>query len=973
MHTRHWLKVGLLALLYFIGAVVTEWTDWHGVHPLSLLFPVGIFAGYMAVYLGGMHYLAASVLGTFIGLAVQNTPLPVALGFSLAQLICFSFGLWGLKKLNFNPALAHIKDVLILNLFAGVLISAILSSSESLILLWYGVLAAENFWADAGTWAVQYATGIAFFAPVVLSFRSPMPYPVTRRRQLVGCGIMVLLLAACQILFGIHQAVDYGYFLMFCIFIGIVASAYHLGMRGLAISSLMVYIIAVINLIIRSGADGSAMVVQSNSLLLQLMGINLGALLLGIPLVDYRKVQAVLETTNQTLEMEIARRTSALKQANENLARQMEVWTQAETTLQRSEQRYRLVVEDQASLVFRWLPDSTIIFANEAYCRFYGKPLEAIVGTRLTDRISQEGRDYIAHLCRSLRPETPIESYEEYVADAGGKMTWLNWLERGIFDQQGRLVEFQSVGSDVTARKQSETELDLRTRLNGALEFLNERMGMLPAVLGVLDVFFGARAMAFLVDEMVHANRLLEVRGLWYPCLETLPDLLEPLLASMHEKPRELRQLKPAEVPAPLREGSLVMIGLPICVQNKMTASIWLGMDQVSYEQERLLNVVMQVVSHAFERATLAEETQQAVDRLMTLRAIDMAATASTDIRVTLGLVLDRVFRHFNASAGSVLIHLPEQQSLEMVVGRGFNSLAYQSMRLRLTDSLAGQAVHRREMIHSNQYQDVNDPACLVLRLSGDSFKTYVGMPLIATGQVKGVLELFFYQDFTLPSDWSEFLQTVAAQAAMAIENAQMFGQLQRSHAELIVAYDATIEGWARALELRDRETEGHARRVVDLTLQLARRMGYPESDLVDLRRGAILHDIGKMAIPDQILLKPGPLTESEWVIMHLHTTYGYEMLLSIPYLQGVVDIPYCHHERWDGTGYPRQLKGLQIPMAARLFSIVDVYDALSSDRPYRQAWPRGRTLAYIQSQSGHAFDPQVTELFVEIQSRTIH
>jgi len=967
VHTPHWLKVGLLALLYFVGAVMTPWTDWHGIHPISIMFPIGIFMGYMAVYLGGMHYLTGSVFGTLAGLVVQGAPLPVILSLSLAQAVSFYFGVWGLKRLAFDASLTHLRDVLILYFFAGGAVPMTLSLGESLALLANGGLAAGAFWLDTATWAMLFSAGIVFLAPVVLAFMQPLPYTFNRRRQTIGGGILFLMLLVCQVLFGVKAAAGASLILTFGVFICMVASAYHMGMRGLSIASLTLYLTAVINLNVVDGVYEKA---ATAGLVLQLLGINLGALLLAIPLVDYRKVQRVLETANQTLEIEISRRTSALKQANEDLARQVEERTRAETTLRRSEQRYRMVVEDQASLVFRWLPDSTIVFANEAYCRYRGKPLEAIVGSRLSDDISQEGRDYIARLRESLSPEKTTDSYEEYVPDADGRMIWLSWLEHALFDEQGQLVEFQSVGVDITARKQSETELELRTRLNGALEFLNERPGMLPAVLGVLDVFFGARAMAFLVNEAVSASQLQEVRGLWYPLQDVLPELLETQLLSIHKKPRELCRLEAQEVPEPMRDQNMVVVGLPVCVRNKMAASIWLGLASISEEKERLLNVVMQVVSHAFERATLAEETQQAVERLMTLRAIDMAATASTDIRVTLGLVLDRVFRHFNASAGSVLIHLPEQQALEMVVGRGFSSLAYQSMRLSLTGSLAGQAVHRREMIHVAQYQDAADPACLTLRLSGDTFKTYIAMPLIATGQVKGVLELFFNQDYHLPADWSEFLQTVAAQAAMAIENAQMFGQLQRSHAELIVAYDATIEGWARALELRDRETEGHARRVVELTLQLARRVGYPESDLVDLRRGAILHDIGKMAIPDQILLKPGPLTESEWTIMHLHTTYGYEMLLSIPYLRGVVDIPYCHHERWDGTGYPRQLKDVQIPLAARLFSLVDVYDALSSDRPYRQAWPRGRTLAYIQSQSGRAFDPQLTALFVELLSR---
>jgi len=181
------------------------------------------------------------------------------------------------------------------------------------------------------------------------------------------------------------------------------------------------------------------------------------------------------------------------------------------------------------------------------------------------------------------------------------------------------------------------------------------------------------------------------------------------------------------------------------------------------------------------------------------------------------------------------------------------------------------------------------------------------------------------------------------------------------------MAYDTTIEGWAQALELRDQETEGHARRVADLTVRLARALDVPAEQLVHIRRGAILHDIGKMGIPDQILLKPGPLTMEEREIMKKHPIYARELLLPIKYLHPAIDIPYSHHERWDGTGYPQGLKGEQIPLAARIFAVIDVWDALISDRPYRSAWPEEKALNYIREQAGHHFDPRVVEKFLDL------
>ena len=184
---------------------------------------------------------------------------------------------------------------------------------------------------------------------------------------------------------------------------------------------------------------------------------------------------------------------------------------------------------------------------------------------------------------------------------------------------------------------------------------------------------------------------------------------------------------------------------------------------------------------------------------------------------------------------------------------------------------------------------------------------------------------------------------------------------------EVIQAYDETIQGWSMALELRDPLTKGHSERVVKLTLQLARTLGVKESQLIHLRRGVLLHDLGKMAVPDSILNKAGPLTELEWEVMRRHPIYAYQFLSSIDYLAPALEIPYCHHEKWDGTGYPRGLKGDQIPLSARIFAVVDVWDSLTSERVYRSTWSREQALEYIRDQSGKYFEPRVANTFCQV------
>lgn len=196
--------------------------------------------------------------------------------------------------------------------------------------------------------------------------------------------------------------------------------------------------------------------------------------------------------------------------------------------------------------------------------------------------------------------------------------------------------------------------------------------------------------------------------------------------------------------------------------------------------------------------------------------------------------------------------------------------------------------------------------------------------------------------------------------------------ELQHNHNELNNAYDATIEGWSRAMDLRDHETEGHTQRVTNLILCFAEILQFPQNQFVHIRRGAMLHDIGKLGVPDSILLKPGPLSEEEWTIMRMHPEFARQMLQPIEYLRPALDIPYCHHERWDGGGYPRDLKGEEIPLIARMFSIVDVWDAFRSDRPYRKAVPEAETRRYIREQSGLAFEPRLVVKFFELIDQTV-
>jgi len=369
-------------------------------------------------------------------------------------------------------------------------------------------------------------------------------------------------------------------------------------------------------------------------------------------------------------------------------------------------------------------------------------------------------------------------------------------------------------------------------------------------------------------------------------------------------------------------------------------------------------------MAHDITERKLAEiQIRQQIERLSALRKIDQAISTSSDLKVTLDLLISQVISQLQADAADILLVDSTGQMLDYVAGRGFHTHSVEKATVRVDDS---QAMMERRLIHIENFENKSDKRLLTPRGATEKFASYLSIPLIVKGINKGVLEVFHRTPLQPYPEWLDFLNTLAGQAGIAIENATLFENLERSNQELTHAYDATIEGWSRALDLRDKETEGHTLRVTEMTIKLGHEFGFPEEELLHIRWGALLHDIGKMGVPDNILLKPEPLTEEEWMIMHKHAQNAYDLLKPIDFLASSLDIPYCHHEKWDGTGYPRGLKGGQIPMVARLFSVVDVWDALTSDRPYRPAWSKKEALTYIREQSSKHFDPSVAEVFIK-------
>jgi HD-GYP domain-containing protein (c-di-GMP phosphodiesterase class II) len=362
------------------------------------------------------------------------------------------------------------------------------------------------------------------------------------------------------------------------------------------------------------------------------------------------------------------------------------------------------------------------------------------------------------------------------------------------------------------------------------------------------------------------------------------------------------------------------------------------------------------------ELAEAKQQIEQQFFRLQALRVNDIAILGTTDLRVALKTIAEQTRKQLNVDLISILLFNSHSLMLETAVVVGAQTSDLLTARVRLGETLIGRAALERRIL---AFPDLKTDPYQDRWVKGEKLEACYVIPLIAKGNGVGVLFLGQRSILQPNNEWLDFLETLAGQAAMAIESIKAFEDLQRSNYELALAYNRTIEGWSHALDLRDKETKEHTTRVTEMTITLAHLAGMNEDEILHVRHGALLHDIGKMGIPDAVLLKEAHLTDEEWNVMRKHPTYAYEMLFPIEYLRPALDIPYCHHEKWDGTGYPRGLRGEEIPLSARLFAVVDVWDALRSDRPYRKGWSEEKVREHIRVQSGTHFDPQAVELFL--------
>lgn len=636
-----------------------------------------------------------------------------------------------------------------------------------------------------------------------------------------------------------------------------------------------------------------------------------------------------------------------------------------------------------------------ILWANKAYREAAGLDLDQIVGMKCWVAWGLE------EPCRGCPVTTSLETGKAAEAELTPEnqphwpKTQGNWLVKAVpfRDERGELIGAIETAFEISQRiakeqlRLVEEKIKILSTINEVAIKLNESLSLSDRAKEVVRTaveVFGVTLAWLGYAEKDGAVRLLAhyPEEISYPLGVTVrwdetPEGQGPTGRAIRSRlPQIAHDVSTDQRLAPWREKALKTgirssAAFPLITRGTTFGALNLYSDQKGYftlERVGYLQAFAHLAASALENARLYEETQHRLERITALREIDMAITGSLDLRVIYRVALDEIVKNLQVDAAAILRMNPSTQVLELVAERGFRTNKIKAFRVPTGEGTAGRIAVEGEIVHIPDLSKVDSKEFWRRDvLVEEGFVSYYGTPIVAKGQFLGILEVYHRSIHERNSEWKDFLRTLAGQVAIAIDNAGLVDDLRHSHMDLLKAYDETLEGWARALSLKEEETEEHSQRVTQMTIELARRMGIREEELIHVRRGALLHDIGKIGIPDSILLKPGKLTEEEWEVMRKHPVYAFEMLAPIAYLSRAIDIPYCHHEKWDGTGYPRGLKGKQIPLAAMIFAVVDVWDALSSDRPYRKAWPQEKAIEYIKEQSGKHFDPEVVECFIKM------
>jgi len=643
-------------------------------------------------------------------------------------------------------------------------------------------------------------------------------------------------------------------------------------------------------------------------------------------------------------------------------------------TLETNEERLRQVTEASSDAIWEWdRASDTLTWTDRVY-----ELLDLTPTTMATQRIQfllivhpDDRKPFFRQIIRHIRVKEPCR-IELRLRHGDGSYGIYESIGKLIYDRQDRPTRMVGSIHDISDRVRRDRELEAVAAMSLALREVETTDEMLPVISDQIARTMDLQSLGVaLVDPDSDIVQIRHVRGVFkslagrqfkkqdgfngpvfgeaeVKLADDLRDGLDPILNEVLNIPT-------------------AVLGVPLVARGEVIGLLWLGKGAESPDAEptftqdetRLLGILAEIAAAALRRASFRERTEFHLQRMHSLSIVHATVSENLDLRTTLEMLLEQLrlqtgihaaaFHLFDEKSGMFRLDTSFGFEIGIVVPPLGRDLILNRYRSKLTELEEGGTRGRR-----------------FATMVAAGFESYLAVPLIANENILGVLEIYHKGDLPQRVDLDNFAEMLASQAAIAVDNTNLLKSLRSANKELTSAYDATIEGWARALDLRDHETEGHTRRVTEMTVDLAKLMDVPPNEIAHMKRGALLHDIGKMAIPDNVLLKEGELDQKEWIIMRRHPGIALDLLEPVSFLKPAIDIPFCHHEKWDGTGYPRGLKGKQIPLSARIFSVIDVWDALRSDRPYRKGWSREQAVHYISLQSGRHFDPEVTEIFLK-------
>jgi PAS domain S-box-containing protein/putative nucleotidyltransferase with HDIG domain len=610
-----------------------------------------------------------------------------------------------------------------------------------------------------------------------------------------------------------------------------------------------------------------------------------------------------------------------------------------------SQEKFYRLFEDSLLGIFQISPDGRLVEANPAMAKMFGYDSSEVIFDHITYNagslfVNENDGQYIVEKIQA-RQSVHIESR---FRKRDGSIFHGDLHMWGVWNSAGNLESMEGFLEDISEKKAAQSQI---LKLSQAVEqnpigiVISDGKGNIEyANQGCMDIF------GFEQNELIGKPINILVPETARP--EEL-DLIRNSLRSGMAYRGETRNIK--------KNGEFFW--------ERFVAS------PIQNNPGEFPNTLVLLEDISEQYSNRARITQQ-VEELSALRTIDLAISSNLDLQATLNIIGNLAIKHLRIDAVSIELYAAQFNMLHTAVQSGFDKPMPEDVPYPAAADLTDWELVEEFSIHIPENLNERRYGSRLVFPEDGQFAACFGLPLVAKAEVKGLFRVYLKEPLTPEQHWLDFFYNLAAQTAIALDNFEMLRDLKQSNNDLLEAYDATIEGWSKALNYRDAETEEHSERTTRWTIELAREMGYSEDDLVFIRRGALLHDIGKVAVPDNILNKPGPLTDEEWIHMRRHPVAAYEVLAPIKFLKKSLDIPYSHHERWDGSGYPRGLAGDEIPLAARIFSVIDVYDALTTDRPYRKAWPQEKVISYLKENSGIQFDPTIVEEFLRLLTKQI-